>query len=390
MKKFFLILSLILFFATSATIPVYAENVFSSTIKKVLKIVGAKVKFPSGETQIRHTPISSVSAIDRILKAKIAVDFKDYVSATAKILYYLNDDKSTMQQIPKKQGKVIKDGQDFYIALPDFSESDTSVSYKIEVEFKDADGNIEYEYYPTGKKYKTAYIIQSTQTFINADSGGTLVFESGNQLYKYTQVNINENSLNKDSNITITQLPIEEMPIKDTEMVAMYRIEADEDTEILSPVDISLYWGVVSDKTKFSLKYRENPAGDWKTVNISKVDLSGKVINALINKFGEYAIFVNNILTDNDYRPEKRVKVKARIPSYGGFKFRNLKEGDSVRIFNINGKKIREIVCRDSKGYVEWTGQKDNGDWAESGTYVYQIKLKEKDKVISGTIAFVW
>ncbi|MBO7431460.1 MAG: hypothetical protein J6U02_01005 [Elusimicrobia bacterium] len=93
-----------------------------------------------------------------------------------------------------------------------------------------------------------------------------------------------------------------------------------------------------------------------------------------------------------DYRPAKRVRVKSRISSYGGFKFNNLKEGDVVKIYNVNGKKVAELNAGTSDGF-EWLGRKgtnNGGDWAESGTYIYQIKVKEKGKVISGTIAFVW
>ena len=93
-----------------------------------------------------------------------------------------------------------------------------------------------------------------------------------------------------------------------------------------------------------------------------------------------------------DYRPAKRVRVKSRVSSYGGFKFNNLKEGDVVKIYNVNGKKVAELNAGTSDGF-EWLGRKgtnNGGDWAESGTYIYQIKVKEKGKVISGTIAFVW
>ncbi len=66
-----------------------------------------------------------------------------------------------------------------------------------------------------------------------------------------------------------------------------------------------------------------------------------------------------------------------------------MQEGDSVSIYNLKGKKIRKISASGSENDV-WDGRKDNGDWAESGTYIYQIKLKDGGDVISGTIAFVW
>ena len=97
--------------------------------------------------------------------------------------------------------------------------------------------------------------------------------------------------------------------------------------------------------------------------------------------------------SDNDYRPAKRVRVKSRIANYGGFKFNNLKDGDVVKIYNVSGKKVAELNAPEGTEGFEWKGREgtnNNGDWAKSGTYIYQIKLKEKSKVISGTIAFVW
>ncbi len=69
-----------------------------------------------------------------------------------------------------------------------------------------------------------------------------------------------------------------------------------------------------------------------------------------------------------------------------------MKDGDVVKIYTVNGKKIAELTTGDAVEGFEWKGRKgtnNSGDWAESGTYVYQIKLK-KGEVISGTIAFVW
>lgn len=93
-----------------------------------------------------------------------------------------------------------------------------------------------------------------------------------------------------------------------------------------------------------------------------------------------------------DYRPAKRVRIKSRISTYGGFKFNALKEGDVVKIYTVNGKKVAELNAGTEEGF-EWLGREgtnNSGDWAKSGIYIYQIKLKEENKIISGTISFVW
>ncbi len=94
----------------------------------------------------------------------------------------------------------------------------------------------------------------------------------------------------------------------------------------------------------------------------------------------------------NDYRPAKRVRVKARIGTNGGFKFNNLADGDVVKIYTVNGQKIAELNAGETSEGFEWKGRKgtnNSGDWAKSGIYVYQIKLKD-GKIISGTIVLAY
>ena len=93
-------------------------------------------------------------------------------------------------------------------------------------------------------------------------------------------------------------------------------------------------------------------------------------------------------LTKSSYRPVNRIVVKGKIGErYPGFEFKYLKEGDSITIYNLKGKKIRKISASGTESDV-WDGRKDNGDWAKSGIYIYQIKVD--GKLINGTIVFVY
>ncbi|MCR4663120.1 MAG: hypothetical protein K5622_04455 [Endomicrobiaceae bacterium] len=97
--------------------------------------------------------------------------------------------------------------------------------------------------------------------------------------------------------------------------------------------------------------------------------------------------------SNDDYRPAKRARVKSRIETYGGFKFNNLVDGDVVKIYTTNGKKIAELTAGESSEGFEWKGRQgtnNSGDWAKSGIYIYQIKLKDKSKIISGTIVLAY
>ena len=106
-----------------------------------------------------------------------------------------------------------------------------------------------------------------------------------------------------------------------------------------------------------------------------------------INAWGRI-IAVLEVPTAEDCKPVRRTIVKGRIGTkYPGFEFKNMKEGDVLKIFNVNGKKIREISSGTPDGFI-WDGKKDNGDWAKSGIYIYQIKVD--GKLVSGTIVFVY
>ncbi len=125
--------------------------------------------------------------------------------------------------------------------------------------------------------------------------------------------------------------------------------------------------------------------------NLVKVEenAEGKLILYYPNMMNAWGRIVAVLeIPEEGYRPAKRVRVKSRIPSYGGFKFNNLQEGDVVKIYNVSGKKVAEL-----NSDFEWLGREgtnNSGDWAKSGIYIYQIKLKKDGKIISGTISFVW
>jgi hypothetical protein len=119
----------------------------------------------------------------------------------------------------------------------------------------------------------------------------------------------------------------------------------------------------------------------WQKVNFTNdTNMRTVTVNlALTNtKLGYYAIFEKSNLTDNDYRPEYRVfKFGEKIV------FRNLQAGDTVTILDINARQVRKLTAPP----FEWDGKKDNGSYAESGSYIYQIKVD--GKIISGTVVFV-
>ena len=162
-------------------------------------------------------------------------------------------------------------------------------------------------------------------------------------------------------------------------------------SEIDSPILIkNLPLQTETEASKFTMQYQNGT--DWETAtsaNLS-VDKTYQMYSFAAADIGLYRVIESISLSNSSYRPDNRIVVKGKVgSSYPGFEFKYLQQGDSITIYNLKGRKIRKISADGSDPTI-WDGKKDNGDWAESGTYIYQIKLKSGGDAISGTIAFVW
>jgi hypothetical protein len=282
--------------------------------------------------------------------------------------------------------------------------SATSYRFVKAIEIEQTSGNISYLFSASGQlsgmSVSTATALYvTTVTAVasqNVDPANPVpvILESGNQTAGNTSIVFVNGSFTGDQNIIITQLDPNNPPsftgvagkAAETDyFVALYLIEP-EGLVVDPKATLTLYYGDVS-SSKLFMKYRDPDTGKWITITDNVViDTNMKTISARIGRLGYYAVSTQGVTPDNDYRPLKRVVIMGQDT----FKFENMNDGDKLKIFNINGKKIREITSRG--GYAdgfEWDGRKDGGDWAESGTYIYQLKIQGKGKLISGTIAFV-
>ncbi|WP_413853428.1 gliding motility-associated C-terminal domain-containing protein [Candidatus Ruminimicrobium bovinum] len=350
-------------------------------------------EFP--KSVVNHTPINSVSASTKLLNAKINVDFGCYESATAKMLYYLNGDSSAVRE---QSAGSITDKQDFFIALPQFSETDTKVDYQIEVTLKIRNEETKM-YYPVKADetpyYITANIIQSSSTVINGAQGGTVSFESGDQSAGDASVTINPGAYDGDKTINIEILdpgllgglaPARAAIIQTGSAVALIGVDVDGDYDFTlnTPAQYGIPYADMKDGDKFIVKRGASTSAINEYVKVTSIDYENKKIYVTSSKTGYFAAWIGKEVSKNDYRPARRVIVKARAESRGDvFQFNYLTEGDSVKIYNVNGKKVREL----NGGTFAWDGKDYSGRYVESGTYIYQIKVD--GKVISGTIAFV-
>ena len=353
----------------------------------------AIAEFPA--SIIKHTNITNVSANTRVLNAKINVDFGCYSSADAKIFYYLNGDSSKI----KEEGENnITNKQDFFIALPQFSETDNRVNYQIEVTLKIRDEETKM-YYPVdgegNPSYITATIQSSSSSVINGSQGGTVTYETGDQSAGDASVTINPGAYDGDKTINIEVLdpsllgnlaPARAALIQTGSAVALIGVDVDGDYDYTfdTPAEYGIPYPGMKDGDKFIVKRGATTSSINEFVKVISINYEEKKIYVSSSKSGYFAAWLGKEANKNDYRPTRRVIVKARIEqSGGGFQFNYLTEGDSVKIYNVNGKKVREL----KGGSFLWDCKNDSGQYVESGTYIYQIKVD--GKVISGTIAFV-
>lgn len=388
-KVFLSILTAVLITALFVCAKIEAETqVISDTLYTFI------AEFPA--SIINHTPITNVSSNTKLLNAKINVDFGCYESATAKMLYYLNGDSSAVQE---QSAGSITNKEDFFIALPQFSETDTKVDYQIEVTLKIRDEETKM-YYPVNAEdnpyYITANIIQSSSKTINGSEGGTAEMESGDQSTGNAAITINPGAYDGDKTFDVEildpgligNLAPARASLKPTgSAVALIGVKdenGDYDFTFNVPADIQIPYAGMKNGDKFAVKRGASTSDINEYKKVTFIDYENKVIHVSSSKTGYFAAFLGEEITKNSYKPKRRVVVKARAESRGDvFQFNYLTEGDSVKIYNVNGKKVRELTG----GNFAWDGKDYSGRYVESGTYIYQIKVD--GKIISGTIAFV-
>lgn len=98
-----------------------------------------------------------------------------------------------------------------------------------------------------------------------------------------------------------------------------------------------------------------------------------------------YAVFPAKALTDNDYRPKEKIITPATVDGHNDYAtFSGVSPADTINVYDVSGRKIREIVG--GQGSSTWDGKDDSGRLVESGIYIYQIKLHETGKIVSGTV----
>ena len=365
------------------------------------KQITSVANFTSIDPIVKHSTITTVLA-KGILNAQVSTLFGDAIAADLVLEYKI--DSGEVVEVKKEN---IANKRDYFIGTPEgaITKDNDFVDYRIKGIFT-IDGAVEpyIVYVPaqldaSSTTFARAQVISIIEQSINGDTGGKIEVFCGDQSKgdKGTViVTVPEGTYSGDHNV-IVDFFAESDSSSDASsrgrqnILSTVSVDVDGVSEINNPIQIkNLPLQTKAQGSKFFMQYQDGT--EWKNYTTSKlsVDKSYQLYSFSATDLCFYRVIESLVLSNNNYRPKNRIVVKAKVgSSYPGFEFKYLQEGDSVSIYNLKGKKIRKISANGSGNDV-WDGRKDNGDWAESGTYIYQIKLKDGGDIISGTIAFVW
>ncbi len=389
-KKSFLIV--FTFFVSALFVGVC--NAATTTPEKQITSVA---NFTSIDPVVTHTAIETVLA-KGILNAQVSTLFGDATSANLVLEYKI--DSGDVVEVTKEN---IANKRDYFLGTNegDITKDNEFVDYRIKGVFQ-VDGQDFVVYAPEGASSTTfvrANVVSIIEQAVNGDVGGKIEVFCGDQSKgdKGTvSVIVPEGAYSGNHDVIVDFLAESDSSSDASSrgrqnILSTVSVDVDGVSELVSPIQIkNLPLQTKAQASKFSMQYQDGT--EWENAPSSKlsVDKSYQLYSFSATDLGFYRVIESLVLSNNNYRPKNRIVVKAKIgSSYPGFEFKYLQEGDSVSIYNLKGKKIRKISASGSENDV-WDGRKDNGDWAESGTYIYQIKLKDGGDVISGTIAFVW
>ncbi|MBR3654980.1 MAG: hypothetical protein IKN62_06085 [Elusimicrobia bacterium] len=374
-------------------------NVYAASTETV-KTITSEVNFTFIDPIVEHEQIETVLA-GGILNAKVLANFGEASAANAVLEYKLDSGEVvevTKDAVPNKRA--------FYIGTEKgaITKDNQIIEYRIKVTFATEDGDY-ILYTPvdaSSETFVTANVVSVIEETINGSEGGQKKVFCGDQSKEgdngYVTVTVPAGAYSGEHKVTVNFLDDTDSSSQGSgsgstreNVISTASVEVEGLSEIESPIQIkNLPLQNETSANKFSMQYENG--FDWETAagaNLS-VDKTNQIYSFVAAKLGAYRVIESINLNNSSYRPDNRIVVKGKIGStYPGFEFKYLQQGDSITIYNLKGRKVRKISADGSDPTI-WDGRKDNGDWAESGTYIYQIKLKSGGDVISGTIAFVW
>ncbi len=367
--------------------------------------------------QIIHTPVNYISAVDGIMIATGTVS--DTVSVNSITMCYKTDDSVVYSSFTIAPYAVAQAGRAKTAAAPMTSRSALNTMNKVNsstygfefaldknrVNFTKSkylyyqlvatDINNTVSYLPSQGGYFTVQVI-SANTITFGSNGGIVSLPNGDSADGQTTIQLPQGALDSNTNITITEIdpadssvPPGKSPCGSAVPVAVYTF-GPEHIVFKKAGTMKLYYqdvdhdGIV-DGTNYkasSLQVFWWDGFDWRLLGGKKDPNLNLITYSDVQHFSMYALFPVGSMSDNDYRPKERIITPATVDNKNDFaQFSGLVSGDIVNVYNIRGRKIRQL-----NQDFSWDGKDDSGKLVESGIYIYQIKLNATGKIINGTI----
>ncbi|MCL2145251.1 MAG: hypothetical protein FWH43_07175 [Endomicrobia bacterium] len=364
----------------------YADIINSVTPKRTYSVeISFAHSIEKSNIVIDHMPIERVSVNMRTLVATGTVILQGPVATmNTMFLQYYTDDDTVVKTSSITYTQLSERLYSFVTEPIIIGKSTEYIYYNIIADASDGgEGK-----YPRDNSYIEANLKQMKSQYIDT-AGGVFTLQSGDQTKGNTIEIFASGALLSGSNFRIKELyTSESLPyLGNLRPIITYEFTPADlivTNQALMP-SITLYYGdpavYYGDINVNDIEVRWLNGTSWEKVNFTNdVNMRTVTVNVALtnNKLGYYGIFEKTKLTDNDYRPEYRVfKLGEKL------QFRNLQAGDSVTIYDINGRQVRKLTASP----FEWDGRKTDGSYAESGSYIYQIKVN--GKIISGSVAFV-
>ncbi|MDR1695872.1 MAG: hypothetical protein LBR69_04500 [Endomicrobium sp.] len=242
---------------------------------------------------------------------------------------------------------------------------------------------------PSETAWITVPIEVSTSVYVS-DDVREVILDNEDQRYGETSVSFLHEGAIEDKTITIkegawtdgTPYPFFENP-EIVKFYSIYSVDPSVSDVLASSVSakVTLYYGNVQNIAKAV----SNDAyvafwwdgSSWIELSTSKNNPAARTVEATVGNLGYFAVFANPVRADSEHRPLDRAFRPGEL-----VEFRNLSMGDTVTIYNLRGQEISKV---DSGSQFKWDGKRD-GSYVETGSYIYQIKVK--GKVISGSLVF--
>ncbi|AKL98055.1 hypothetical protein [Endomicrobium proavitum] len=382
--------SLLLTFVLTALFT--AANAFAvvgqgfSTVTVSIMFLSSGAPVSASTVTIQHAAIDRISVNMRALVATGTVHIEGSANLTNLELQYWREKGSSTETVNVRFIDV--GGKNYSFVTPAVNVpqqtpgNEDAVHYRIVAQ----SDNGEYGYYPSSSSWQKAGLHVSTSHVIDA-AGGRIVLNSGDQVKGNTSLSFQTGVLSGGQSFSIEELYSDGTPLYSLVPVIAYRFLPVTYSTAAAGSTITMYYGhLPSNANNINVMYHDGASAQWQNVAILNNNTDAKTVTVSLDQvqrqLGYYAIVNGQNVSDNDHRPTQRALMPGETIS-----FRNLHSGDSVTIFNMRAKIIRTLSNIESDGSIIWDGKDSGGNFVETGTYIYQMKVN--GKIISGTLAFI-